>query len=144
METDPNLMVEQAIAGIKQQLIQGWPKDRRHEAQALFDRLVVFEKMRTVTRNPVASQRYGQCKFAIEAIEMYLRELDRPVRIPEQLGEIKKTLSLGGFRGGERDTGAIGKSITMYTTGAAKDKGILKMVGDMVGLGSWDDSRFKV
>lgn len=143
METDPNLMVEQAIAGIKHQLIQGWPKDRRHEAQSLFDRLAVFEKMRTVTRDPVASNRFGQCKFAIEAIEIYLRELNRPIRIPEQLGEIKKAISSGGFRGGEKDTGAIGKSITMYTTGRGKDKGILKQIGDMVGLGSWDDSRFK-
>lgn len=119
------------------------PKDRRSEfALALGD----FKEARDFLSSSSAQaldQRYVAAGKPIEAIEIYLTDLDQPAKekdIVEDLLRLGYKINLPP----KRVRGNIKKSFGMHLEGQAKGKSRLKRVNDLIGLGKWEDDRFKI
>lgn len=121
--------------------LPGIAEKYRTEGESLIKSLLDTEKAIESLQSPKALDLAG-CESAIDAIEMLLKSIDRPL-LPADV--IKRSIE-GGLWGGKAGTGLrVQKSLTMHLKPDAGPKlaGRIKEVNGLIGLAQWDDSRFR-
>jgi hypothetical protein len=116
------------------------PKEKRYEAQVLIDQFWQ-SNLAIAAMTPSADTRYASCPHVIDAIKLYLRDVDRPAPRTEIMSEVVKR----GFRPGDNadsTAGNVNRAIYSYQKGRASHKKEIKEINGLVGLYECPESRF--
>ena len=134
-------ILEQLVALAVKDRSPGVVEKFRIEGDSLIKSLLDTEKAIDALQSPKALDLAG-CESAIDAIELLLRSIDRPISAADV---IRRAIE-GGLWGGKPGTGLrVQKSLTMHLKPDAGPKlaGRIKEVNGLVGLSQWDSARFK-
>ena len=102
--------------------------------------LVELEKAKAAKGAARPRDRFAGKLQPIKAIVAYLEERGEPATEDE----IMDALLQGGFGGGgEEQRKIIFWSMRVHLNGTARHKNIIRRVGDLIGLGEWEDDRFQ-
>lgn len=146
MPTDLKLFILAGQKSILQELVELVPKEKRDRAALLAEQIRdASEKIADLPRSG-SDPNYTSCVEVIDAIELFLKDIDRPIT----KDEIIKGVLSKGFRStnAKRTAGNIMKSLKNHLQGAAsrsasgKDR-LRGSLDGLIGLGGWPDSRFE-
>lgn len=137
--TDIRDVIKNAQEQILRNMLDLIPRDRRPEAERLIDQYRQTTKALSVM-TPGVDTRYSSCTHTIDAIKLYLSDIERPASREEIMVEVVKR----GFRPANpaHTAGNIRRSLWTYLEGRAAAKKELKQIGDRIGLAEWPDSLF--
>lgn len=141
MEPDIRDIIRETQERVLRRIVELVPRDKRQEAEALIDQFHQAAKAIAVM-TPGIDTRYSSCPHVIDAIKLYLTDIDRPASRSEIMVEVVRR----GFRpkNAAQTAGNISKSLKMYLAGRAATKRELKEIGGRVGFSDWPDERFPV
>ena len=148
MKIDIKSFLTKQRTDILKQMVEVATKDRkpaaaesiRLEMEHLITQLDLAEKAIVSINPPVDGKKYGNCIQAIEAILLYLEEIDQPATEEE----IAKAVLAGGFRANAPGAAMnVNRSFRNFLTGTGASKQRIKERNGLIGLFDWDDSRFE-
>lgn len=122
-----------------EELVNLVPEASQREAHNLVRDIGALEEAIEQMRPNARPGRFSSYRWAIDAIIDLLKERGTPAKREE----IASAISAGGFRGNAPGTKIlVQKSIVAFIKGTGAPTKKLREVGDLIGLGEWDDSRF--
>ena len=120
-------------------LIDLVPREKRAEAERVLDQFWAASKA-LAAMSPGIDTRYSSAISVIDAIKLFLSDIDRPATLAEILVEFVKR----GFRprNAVHTAANINRSLWTYLQGRGVKKNQLKEINGRVGLAEWPDYRW--